>query len=188
MCFWARTQSINECVFWLFDHRSVVRIYRLATFSASVTNGVGKAFRCPQEPVEIVNLLPDSLDGYEAPFRKLARSDVAYDALVGSMMLGLLNALRNDPLDVTLFASLHSEIELRLQYSVFSNGPSLMLSAIVDRPDYGPLANGIPNFHYRLAFRIGDSTDGLTTECRAQTANDALQFVRNAILATQDHP
>ncbi len=136
--------------------------------------------------MEIVSLLGQSHDEYESPFRDLAESDVAYDARVGEMMLALIDTLRGDPLGVTIHASHHPDIELWLQYSV-PDGAHVMISATVDRPDFGPLTDGLPNFHYRLSYRIGDATDRLPTEHRASTLPDAHEFIRDAIVATQNH-
>ena len=62
-----------------------------------------------------------------------------------------------------------------------------MISVTVDRPDFGPLTDGLPTFRYRLSYRIGDAAAGLPTEHRATSNADAHDVIRNAILATQDH-
>ena len=137
--------------------------------------------------MEIVDLLEQSNE-FEATFRELAASDVPYDAAIGNMMVDLLDSLRRDPFDGTVHASHHPDLgspELWLQYSV-PNGSSVMITASVDRPDHGPLTNGLPKFHYRLAYRLGDSSDDLPTEHRTPILQEAHGYIRNAILATHD--
>jgi len=138
--------------------------------------------------MEIVDLLGRSNE-FEATFRELALSDAPYHAAIGNMMVDLLDSLRRDPFDGTVHASHHPDLgspELWLQYSV-PNGSSVMITVSVDRPDYGPLTNGLPRFHYRLAYRLGDSTDHLPTEHRTPVLQEAHDFIRHAILATHGH-
>ncbi len=74
------------------------------------------------------------------------------------MMLGLLDALTRDASGPMLFASIHQDRELWLQYSA-PNGASAMITATIDSPDYGPLEHGLPRFHYRLSYRVRASNE-----------------------------
>ena len=71
-------------------------------------------------------------------------------------MLDLIDSLRRDAVGPTLFATPHLNRELWLQYSA-PNGDSVMITVTIDHPDYAPLENGLPSFHYRLSRTIQDS-------------------------------
>ena len=52
---------------------------------------------------------------------------------------------------------------------------------MIDRPDDGPLENGLPRFHYRLSYRIrssSDTTDRPIIEYRVRSVASAVEIVR----------
>ena len=134
--------------------------------------------------MEIVSLIAPGSSDDEGPFRSLASSAAAYDARVGRMMLDLLDAIRRDSIGPRLFASVHTDRELLLQYYSASNGASAVIKIAIDRPDCGPVGDGLPRFHYRLDYRIKSSNDAIARpliEERARSVEAACAFVREAI-------
>jgi hypothetical protein len=134
--------------------------------------------------MEIVSLIEPGSRDYEGPFRSVASSAAAYEARVGGMMLDLLDAVRRDSIGPRLFAFAHTNRELWLQYYSASNGASAMIRITIDRPDYGPLEDGLPRFHYRLDYRIKSSNGAIARpliEQRAHSVETACAFVREAI-------
>lgn len=140
--------------------------------------------------MELCSLIGRPSDDYEIAFRELAEADNVYDAKVGSMMLELLERLRRDSSTVTLFAFSQSPAELSLLYASSSKA-SAHVTVRIDRPDYAPLVDGKPPFHYRMSFVIqttDDSTFGERPfEKRVQAVEDACEFLNEAILEANRH-
>tara|TARA_R110002072_G_scaffold303123_1_gene494631 strand:- start:34243 stop:34659 length:417 start_codon:yes stop_codon:yes gene_type:complete len=138
--------------------------------------------------MEIVNLPGADSPNFDAEYQRLANSDSAYDARVARMMLDFLAALRREPIGPRLFAS-HILNELWLQYSA-PGGASILVAVTVDSPDYGPLDDGLPQFHYRLSYKLRSSNDEeqLPVEERARSIESACEFVGVAIAVARDIP
>ena len=129
--------------------------------------------------MEIVNLSHD----VDAILHKRTQSESRYDARTAEMLLELLHAMRRNSEGSRLYASFVYQRELRLQYRA-PNGRSCMITVTIDRPDYGPLENGLPIFHYRMAYRIsgryGEQERPLI-EARVRGADLAVEFVQTAV-------
>lgn len=139
--------------------------------------------------MEIVNLTGPDSPNFDAEYQRLANSDSAYDARVARMMLDFLAALRREPIGPRLFASRILN-ELWLQYSA-PGGASVLVAVTVDRPDYGPLDDGLPQFHYRLSYKLRSSADveeQRPVEERARCIESACEFVGVAIAEARDLP
>lgn len=137
--------------------------------------------------MEIVGLLRRN---FEAPLHERAQSDSPFEARVAHMLLNLLDALRRDAIGPCLFASYHLERDLWLQYSA-PNGAHCMITVTIDRPDYGPLDNGLPRFHYRMTYLIkrgANDRDLPVIEERIRSVESAQEFVRHAISETRNVP
>ncbi|MBM3968206.1 MAG: hypothetical protein FJ308_24575 [Planctomycetes bacterium] len=134
--------------------------------------------------MEIVALLaPD----FETALDERAKSGSAYDARIARLLLDLLDALRHEPIGPRLFASFHLDRDLWLQYRS-PNNAHCMITIKMDRPDYGPLVDGLPLFHYRMTCQTTDSTEskvGPILEDRTRSVDSAVEFVRNAIRETR---
>jgi len=133
--------------------------------------------------MEIVNLSHD----VDAILHKRTQSESRYDARTAELLIDLLHAMRRDPEGPRLFASILLERELWLLY-VVPGGASCMITVTIDRPDYGPLENGLPIFHYRMAYRITGRSDGRVgpmNEARVHSTGSAVEFVHTAISKTQ---
>jgi hypothetical protein len=137
--------------------------------------------------MEIFALLePD----FETALYERAQSDSAYDARIARLLLELVDSLRHEPIGPRLFASYVLDRELWLQYRSPSNA-SCMITVTMDRRDYGPLVDGLPLFHYRLACQKTDSNENQirpTLEDRTRSVDSAVEFVRNAIRETRMLP
>jgi hypothetical protein len=137
--------------------------------------------------MEIIALLEPS---FETALKVRAQSDSAYDAKSARHLLELLDALRHEPNGPQLFASYHLDRDLWLQYRS-PNKAHCMITITMDRPDYGPLVDGLPVFHYRMTCEKTDSTEKKirpTLEDRTRSVDSAVEFVRNAIRETRILP
>lgn len=134
--------------------------------------------------MEIVSLLPAD---FEATLHRRARSDSQYDARIARLLLDLLDALKREPIGPRVFASFHLDRDLWLQYRS-PNNAHCMITITMDRPDYGPLVDGVPLFHYRMSCKITDSSQNQTRPTqtdRTRSVDSAVEFVRNAIRETR---
>jgi hypothetical protein len=137
--------------------------------------------------MEIIALLQPS---FETALNERARSDSAYDAKFARHLLELLDTLRHEPIGPQLFASYHRDRDLWLQYRSPNNAHCL-ITITMDRPDYGPLVDGLPVFHYRMTCQKTDSTKRQirhTLEDRTRSIVSAVEFVRKAIRETRMLP
>jgi len=119
----------------------------------------------------------------DAALRARADSDCKYDARLAQLLLDFVEALRREKAGPRLFASIHLNRELWLRYRA-PNGTGCRITVTMDRPDYGPLEDGLPQFHYRMSYRIITPTDNLNhplTEERARRVQSAVEFVWQAI-------
>lgn len=138
--------------------------------------------------MEIVGLPPKR--DFETELRTRAGSGSAYDARIAGLLLDLLDALRGDAIGPRVFVSYHLDRELWLHYRG-PNDAHCLITVTLDRPDYGPLENGLPRFHYRMTYRITGSThnrDQPTIEQRARSVESAVEFVWQAIRETRMLP
>ena len=137
--------------------------------------------------MEIVSLLKSD---FEATLHERARSDLVYDARIARLLLDLLDALRHEPIGPKLFVSYHLDTDLWLQYRS-PHSAHCMITVTMDRPDYGPLVDGLPLFHYRMTCKMTDSMANQTRpkqEDRTRSVDSAVEFVRNAIRETKMLP
>ena len=137
--------------------------------------------------MEIVALLNSN---FEAALHDRTVSDSAYDARVAQMLLDLLDALRHEPIGPKLFASYHLDQDIWLQYRS-PHSAHCMITVTMDRPDYGPLVDGLPVFHYRMTCKMTDSTTHQIRpmqEVRIRSIDSAVEFVWNAIRETRMLP
>lgn len=149
---------------------------------------------CPRSPIltfasimEIVALIEPN---FETALHERTQSDSAYDARVAQLLLDLLDGLRHEPVGPQLFASFHLDRDLWLQYYA-PNKAHCMITITMDHPDYGPLADGLPLFHYRMTCKMTDSTErqiGPMQEDRTRSVDSAVELVRNAIRETRMLP
>ena len=141
-----------------------------------------------ESPVmEIIALLQPS---FEIALKERAQSDSAYDAKFARHLLELLDALRSEPIGPQLFASYHLDRDLWLQYCS-PNNAHCMITVTMDRPDYGPLVDGLPVFHYRMTCQKTDSSERQirpALEDRTRNIDSAVEFVRQAIRETRMLP
>ncbi len=134
--------------------------------------------------MEIVALL--SRD-FESALHERARSDSAYDARIARHLLDLLDALRHEPIGPRLLASYYFDCELWLQYHA-PNNSHCIITITMDRPDYGPLVDGLPLFHYRMTCNKTDSNKNHVrpdVEDRTRSVDSAVEFVHKSIRETQ---
>ena len=133
--------------------------------------------------MEIVNLSHD----VDAILHKRTQSGSRYDGRTAELQLNLLHAMRRDPEGHRLYASFLFERELWLLYKA-ECGTSCMITVTIDQPDYGALEDGLPRFHYRMAYRITGCSDGRVgplNEARPHSSGSAVEFVHTAISETQ---
>ena len=137
--------------------------------------------------MEVVELIRSD---FESALHDRAHSDSAYHARIARLLMDLLEALRQEPIGPKLFASYHLDRDLWLQYRS-PHSARFMITVTIDRPDYGPLVDGLPLFHYRMTCKITDSTGNQTRptqEDRSRSVDSAVEFVRNAIRETRMLP
>jgi hypothetical protein len=137
--------------------------------------------------MEIFSLLKPN---FEATLRERTVSDSAYHARVAQLLLDLLESLRREPIGPRVHASYHLDRDLWLQYRA-PNNARCMITITIDRPDYGPLVDGLPVFHYRMCCQMTDSSENgnpQKDEDRTRCIDSAVEFVRNAIRETRMLP
>lgn len=123
------------------------------------------------------NLIEPDLPTPEEEYRRLASSEVPFEAAFARMMLELLDALRRDVVGPRLVA--HQEIlgpGLQFVYSD-GRGHSTAVSVNVDYKDRSPVVDELPSLHYRLAC----ATEHLSEELRARNVQAACEFIQDAI-------
>jgi hypothetical protein len=137
--------------------------------------------------MEIVALLKRD---FESTLHKRAGSESAYDARIARHLLDLLHALRHERTGPRLLASYHFDRELWLHYHA-PNNAHCIITITMDRPDYGPLVDGLPLFHYRMTCNKTDSKRKPirpAEEDRSRSVKSAVDFVRNSIRETRTLP
>lgn len=137
--------------------------------------------------MEIIALIPRD---FEAALHERSKSDSPYEARVAHMLGGLLDVLRRDAIGPRLFASYHLQREIFLQYFA-PNGSHCMITVAIDSPDYGPLENGLPRFHYRMTYQLKRKIDDRRLpliEERVHSVESASEIVRQAILEARKLP
>ncbi len=75
-------------------------------------------------------------------------------------------------------------------YMIAENA-SCMITITLDRLDYGPLVDGLPVFHYRMACQSTDSFKNgnrRVVEDRTRSVESAVAFVRDTIRETRILP
>ena len=141
--------------------------------------------------MQIVDLFAPESPQFDAPFRCLADSDSPTNVRVGRMMLDLLDELRKLPAGPILYAHAHNDRELWLAYTAPDRRSSTTLKVAIDSKDYSSLENGLPRFHYRLAFDVMSRTDSQerrSVEDRVHSVQSAFEFVTTAIEQTRHQP
>lgn len=129
-------------------------------------------------------------DDFESALQERTNAGCAYDARVAGLLLALLDALRRQVTGPRLYAFFRPDGEVSLHYRA-PNDSRCVITVTVDRPDYGPLENGLPRFHYRMTYQITNSwlnRAGPVVEERMRTVDSAVEFLQDAIRETRGLP
>ena len=172
--------SSCTCCKFLVDYS----IHRRASDLESTGSIIGVGHASDLNGMEIIDLINPDWPDFDASFRRVAESASPREARIGRMMLDLLESLRQSLPGTLFYASVSGNEELWLSYCVPGQSAATMIKIAVDAPDYGPLENGLPRFHYRLSYKFnppGGDWAGLPTEERLHSVQAACQFVVAAV-------
>ena len=129
----------------------------------------------------------EELDPYQK-FRRQRESGTPYETRIAELQLNLLDSLERGPVGPRLSVSTGIGNEMWISYSS-PDGASASIVVDIDRPDYGPLVNGLPRFHYRIKSSIrhaGDDQWSPEKEERIRSVESAYEFIRRVIVETRD--
>lgn len=126
---------------------------------------------------------------FEASFRRLASSEEPMEAKVGTMMLALLDHLRNQGDEPTVFGFEMYPRELWLIVRAKDDWAA-SLKITIDFIDRSPLVEGVPVLHYRLSYQPPSpsfTSHPKTLELRTRQMQEAADFIVDVITKYQDH-
>jgi hypothetical protein len=135
--------------------------------------------------IEFRNLLEPDAPTVEEEYRRLAASEVPFEASYGRMMLDLLAALHHDIIGPRLTAEKDMfGPGLLFDYSD-GHGHRAAIKATVDYKDRSPQVDGIPLLHYRLGCESED-VGSPPEELRTRDVRTACGFILQAIRACRE--
>lgn len=136
--------------------------------------------------IEFCDYIKPDAPTVEEEYRRLALSEVPFEAAYGKMMLDLLDALRRDVIGPRLAAMKsilwHQYPELLLLYK-YGYGHNMAVCARVDYKERSPLVDGLPLLHYRLRRDLAwpEPSVDPQDELRTRNVDTACEFILEAI-------